>query len=149
MEPILLAYIGIGVMIALSGIGSAYGVTITANASIGALKKKPELFGSYMILSAIPGTNGLYGFLGYYLLSGHLVASISMLQASAIFSAGSMLGIVCLLAAIRQAHVCANGINGIGSGYNLFGRSMILAVFAELYPIVGIAALFMINRSLL
>jgi len=148
MEPVLLAYIGIGIMIALSGIGSAYGVTITANASIGALKKNPEPFGSYMILSAIPGTNGLYGFLGYYLLSKHLVVTITFFQAAAILSAGTMLGAVCLFSAIRQAQVCANGINGIGSGYDLFGRSMILAVFAELYPIVGIAAVFLIGGAI-
>ena len=28
MEPILLAYLGVALMVALSGIGSAYGVTI-------------------------------------------------------------------------------------------------------------------------
>lgn len=31
---LLLAYLGIGLMIALSGIGSAYGVTISGNAAI-------------------------------------------------------------------------------------------------------------------
>jgi len=41
MEPIILAYIGIGLMVGLSGVGSAFGVTITGNAAIGALKKIP------------------------------------------------------------------------------------------------------------
>lgn len=36
---LLIAYIGIAIMVGLSGIGSAYGVTIAGNASIGALKK--------------------------------------------------------------------------------------------------------------
>ena len=36
---LLIAYIGIAVMVGLSGIGSAYGVTIAGNAAIGALKK--------------------------------------------------------------------------------------------------------------
>lgn len=40
MEPILLAYLGVALMVALSGIGSAYGVTICGNAAVGALKKK-------------------------------------------------------------------------------------------------------------
>ena len=39
MEPILLAYLGVALMVALSGIGSAYGVTICGNAAVGALKK--------------------------------------------------------------------------------------------------------------
>ena len=36
---LLLAYIGVALMIELSGVGSAYGVTMTGNAAIGALKK--------------------------------------------------------------------------------------------------------------
>lgn len=148
MEPILLAYIGIGLMLALSGIGSAYGVTITANASIGALKKNPDKFGNYMILTALPGTQGLYGFLGYFLLSDFLVPEITAFQATAIFAIGVALGFICLFSAIRQGGVGANGIAGIGAGHDLFGRSMILAVFAELYPIVGVAALFLISGSL-
>ena len=35
---LFIAYIGIAVMVGLSGIGSAYGVTIAGNAAIGALK---------------------------------------------------------------------------------------------------------------
>lgn len=148
MEPIFFAYIGIGIMLALSGIGSAYGVTITANASVGALKKNPDKFGNYMILTALPGTQGLYGFLGYFLLAGHLVPEITMFQAAAIFAIGCAMGLICIFSAIRQGQVGANGIAGIGAGYDLFGRTMILAVFAELYPIVAIAALFLIGGSI-
>ena len=63
---LILAYIGIALMILLSGIGSAYGVSIGGNATIGALKKNNEAFGNYMILSALPGTQGLYGFGGFF-----------------------------------------------------------------------------------
>ena len=153
MEPILLAYIGVAFVVGLAGIGSVYGVTITANAAIGAMKKNPDQFGSYMILAALPGTQGLYGFLGYFLVSDFLVPeldpALTMFQATALFFACLTLGVVCLLSANRQGQVCANGIAGIGSGYDIFGRSMILAVFAELYPIVAVAALFLIERSLI
>ena len=60
MEPIILAYIGIGLMVGLAGVGSAFGVTITGNAAIGAIKKNADAFGNYMVLSALPGTQGLY-----------------------------------------------------------------------------------------
>ena len=49
MNEIILAYIGVGLMLGLSGIGSAYGVTIGGNATIGALKKNDEAFGNYMV----------------------------------------------------------------------------------------------------
>ncbi len=148
MQPIILAYIGVGLMVGLAGIGSAFGVTITGNASIGAMKKNPDAFGNYMVLSALPGTQGLYGFLGYFLLAKYLVVDITMFQAAAIFGAGLALGAVGLLSAIRQGQVCANGIAGIGAGYDVFGKTLILAVFPELYAIVALAATFMIGGTL-
>jgi V/A-type H+-transporting ATPase subunit K len=53
-----------------------------------------------------------------------------------------------LLSAIRQGQLCANGIAGIGSGYDVFGKTLILAVFPELYAIVSLAAVFMIGNAL-
>ncbi len=148
MEPIVIAYIGIAIMIALSGIGSTYGVTISGNAAIGAMRKKPEAFGSFLVLSALPGTQGLYGFGGYFIMSGVLTPDITLLQAIAVLGAGITLGLLGVFSAIRQGQVCANGINGIGQGYDVFGNTLILAVFPELYAILGFAATFMINAAI-
>ncbi len=148
MEPIILAYIGVGLMIGLAGIGSAFGVSMGGNASIGALKKNEEAFGNYLVLSALPGTQGLYGFMGYFILQGFLVEGITWAQAAAIFGAGLALGFVGLISAIKQGQVCANGIAAIGSGYNVFGNTLILAVFPELYAIVAFAATFLISAAI-
>ena len=51
-------------------------------------------------------------------------------------------------ASFRQGQVCANGIIGIGSGYDVFGKTLILAVFPELYAIVAVAATFMISTMI-
>ncbi|SMO54150.1 V/A-type H+-transporting ATPase subunit K [Saccharicrinis carchari] len=149
MSAIVLAYIGIGIMIALTGIGSAYGVSIGGNAAIGAMKKNADAFGNYLVLSALPGTQGLYGFGAFFIFSttGILTTDITWLQASAVFGAGLALGLVGLFSAIRQGQVCANGIAGIGSGHDVFGNTLILAVFPELYAILGFAAAFMISAS--
>ena len=148
MEPIILAYIGVGLMIGLAGIGSAFGVSMGGNASVGALKKNEEAFGSYLVLSALPGTQGLYGFMGYFILQDVLIPEISWLQAGAVFGAGLALGFVALLSAIRQGQVCANGIAAIGSGYDVFGNTLILAVFPELYAIIAFAATFLISGAI-
>jgi V/A-type H+-transporting ATPase subunit K len=148
MEPIILAYIGVGLMIGLAGIGSAFGVSIGGNASLGALKKNPDAFGNFLVLSALPGTQGLYGFMGYFILQGFLTPEITLAQAAAIFGAGLALGFVALLSAIKQGQVCANGIASIGAGHDVFGNTLILAVFPELYAIIAFAATFLISASL-
>ncbi len=147
---IILAYIGLGLMVGLAGVGSAVGVSIGGNATIGALKKNEDAFGSYMLLSALPGTQGLYGFAGFFIINsaGVISPDLTMLQGMAIFAAGFALGLVCLISAFRQGQICANGIAGIGAGYDVFGKTMVLAVFPELYAIVAFAATFIINAGL-
>ncbi|MDD4515990.1 ATPase [Massilibacteroides sp.] len=148
MEPIFLAYIGIAAATTLSFIGSSYGVTVCGNAVVGAMKKNPGALGTYIALSALPSSNGLYGFVAYFLLQQYLVDSIPYLSAVAILCAGIILGVSSFYAAIRQAEVCANGIVGIGSGYNVFGATMVMAVFPELYSILALLVTILIGGSL-
>jgi len=147
---IILAYIGLALMVGLAGTGSAIGVVIGGNATVGALKKKDDAFGSYMLLSALPGTQGLYGFAGFFIInsSGILTPDISMMNGIAIFACGFLLGLVGLISAIKQGQVCANGIAGIAQGYDVFGKTMVLAVFPELYAIVAFATTFLISSGL-
>jgi V/A-type H+/Na+-transporting ATPase subunit K len=152
---VILAYIGLALMIALAGIGSAIGVSLGGNATIGALKKNDEAFGSYMLLSALPGTQGLYGFAGFFVVNAtltnpefNLIANLELWQGAAVLAAGIALGLVGLLSGMRQGQVCANGIAGIGAGYDVFGKTMVLAVFPELYAIVAFAGTFIINGTL-
>ncbi|MDX9694272.1 MAG: V-type ATP synthase subunit K [Bacteroidales bacterium] len=148
---VFLAYAGIVLMIGLSGIGSAMGVVMGGNASIGALKKDPDKFGNFMILSALPGTQGLYGFGGYFVIDklyGLLTPTMSMFTGVAILAMGLFLGFVSLVSAKQQASIVANGIVEIGNGNDVFGNTLILAVFPELYAIIAFAATFLISTGL-
>lgn len=147
---IILAYLGLGLMLGLSGIGSAIGVSIGGRATLGALKKNEDAFGSFMLLSALPGTQGLYGFAGFFIVNGKLgeIAELSVQQGGIVFAAGLALGLVGLISGMKQGEVSAQGIEGIGSGYDVFGKTMVLAVFPELYAIVAFAATFLLAGSL-
>ena len=147
---LLLAYMGIAIMLILSGVGSAYGVTIAGNAAVGALKKNDGAFGSFLVLTAMPGTQGLYGFAGYFMFQnifGVLTPDISMIQAAAVLAGGLALGFIGLFSSIRQGQVCANGIAAIGQGHNVFTNTLILAVFPELYAIVALAGVYLIGGA--
>jgi len=140
---LVLAYVGVALMVGLAGIGSAVGTSICGQASVGAMKKNNGAFGSYMILSALPGSQGLYGFVCFFMVQEFLTAP-SMLQGVAVFGAGLLAGMVNLGAAIYQGRVCANGIAAVGNGHDVMGKTLILAAFPELYAILTVAATFLI-----
>lgn len=137
----ILGYLGLGLMLGLSGIGSAVGTTIAGNAAEGAMKKNPEKFSGYMILSAMPATQGLYGFLAFiiWLTSKDVTANGPLF-----FGVGLGVGLVCLLSGIRQGQVCANGITGIGQGHDVQTKTMILGAYPELYAILALVATFLV-----
>jgi V/A-type H+-transporting ATPase subunit K len=144
--PLIFAYVGMAVMLALACVGSAIGVSMGGNSAIAAMKKNPDIFGKSMILCALPSTQGLYGFAGFFLMLSRLKAMDGMVnlnQGLALFAAGLALGIVGLYSGIKQASVVANGINEMSNGNDVFSNTMILAVFPELYAILAFAASFL------
>lgn len=140
----MLFYLGVALMVGLTGVGSCIGVSICGNAVVGAMKKNPDALGQYIGLSAMPSSQGLYGFVGFFLFTKvafpKWIASgaLTAFNAWALFGTGLALGLVGLFSSIKQAQVCANGIQAIGSGKNVFGATMIMAVFPELYAILAL-----------
>ena len=130
----ILGYLGLGLMLGLAGVGSSIGTTE------GALKKNPEKSSSYMILSAMPATQGLYGFVAFLMWLGKDFAA----DGAMLFGVGISVGLVCLMSAIRQGQVCANGIVGVSQGHNVMVNTLIYAALPEFYAILALVAALMI-----
>lgn len=81
-------------------------------------------------------------------MSGLLSGTVDWTVASAIFGAGIAMGLAGLFSGIRQGEVCASGIAAIGSGHKVFANTMILGVFPELYAILGLLVVILINGAL-
>ena len=136
----ILGYLGWGLMLGLSGIGSAFGTTIAGNAAEGALKKNKEKSSSYMILSALPATQGLYGFVAFLMWMSKDFAADGL----KLFAIGLVVGVVFLISAIRQGQVCANGIAGIAGGHDVQTNTMIYAALPEFYAILALVGALMV-----
>ena len=148
----MLSFLGIVLMVGLTGIGSSIGVTICGNADIGSMKKNPDSLGQYIGLAALPSSQGLYGFVGFFMAKAALdkliaAGPVSTYAAWAILAAGIILGVVGAYSSIRQAQVCANGIQAIGNGENVFSATMVMAVFPELYSILALLVTILIVGS--
>ena len=136
---ILLGYLGVGLMLALAGIGSCYGTTIAGNAAEGALKKDASKSAGYMILSAMPASQGLYGFVAF-MTFGEVTAENALMK----FAMGISVGLVLLLSAIRQGQLCANGIQGMAQGHDVQTNTMIYGALPEFYAILALVATFLV-----
>ena len=135
----LLGYLGLAIMLGLSFIGSALGTTIAGNAAEGALKKNPDGSTNYMVLSAMPASQGLYGFVAFFVWVGKDFAADGL----SLFAIGLAAGVTFLISAIRQGQVCANGIVGISQGHDVFTKTLIYGALPELYAILAFVASFM------
>ena len=138
----ILGYLGLGLMLGLAGIGSSFGTTIAANAAEGALKKNPEKSSTYMILSALPATQGLYGFVGFLLWLVVFKPDFAVMGPK-LFGVGLAVGLVCLFSAIRQGQVCANGIVGESQGHSFMTNILIYAALPEFYAILALVGAIM------
>ena len=142
MLNLILGYLGIGLVLSLAGIGSAYGKTIAGNAAEGALKIKPEASGSYLVLSALPATQGIYGFVAFFMMLFKLKEDPA--SGLILFGVGLSVGLVCMLSAIRQGQVCANGIVGISQGHKVMTNTLIYGALPEFYAILGLVGAIMV-----
>ena len=140
MLELILGYLGFGLMLALAGIGSSIGTTIAGNAAEGALKKNPDKSSQYMVLSAMPATQGLYGFVAFLMW----ISKDFAVDGFKLFAVGLGVGVVCLFSAIRQGKLCANGIIGISQGHDVMTNTMIYAALPEFYAILALVAALMI-----
>ncbi len=135
----LLGYLGLGLMLGLAGIGSSYGTTIAGQAAEGALKKDPSKSSGYMVLCALPATQGLYGFIAFMMMAGR-VATDGLL----LFGIGVGVGLACLISGIRQGKICAAGIQGMAQGHDVQTNTMIYAALPEFYAILALVATFLV-----
>ncbi len=142
MEQIL-GYLGLGLVLALAGIGSSIGTTIAGNAAEGALKRKPESSGSYLLLSALPSTQGIYGFVAFFIMLGKFTREVDPISGMLCFGIGVSVGVACMISGIRQGQVCANGIVGVSQGHNVVTNTLIYAALPEFYAILGLVGAIM------
>ena len=101
---------------ALAGIGSALGVGVAGEAAAGVVSEDPNKFGQVLLMQALPGTQGIYGFVVAFLIvlkigmiGGGLI-DLTFAQGAYLFMAGLPIGIVGIISGIYQGKAAAAGL---------------------------------------
>ena len=141
-----LALLGAALAAALACVGSAKGTGIAGEAGAGLVAEDPGKSGKALILQVIPGTQGLYGFVIFFVafskVSG-VIGALTVQQGLQILSACLRIGIGGLLSAIAQGKVAAASINILAKKPDDWTKGMIMCVIVEFYAILCLLASFL------
>lgn len=129
----------------LAACGSAWGIAVASEAAGGVLTEDPDKFGRLLIMVALPGTQGFYGFLGAFyimmkinLLGGGVPVSLS--SGLQLFFAGLPIGLAGLVSGYFQGVASAAGIHLIAKRPEETGKAIILPAMVETYAVLGLLA---------
>jgi V/A-type H+-transporting ATPase subunit K len=151
---IILSILGAVFSATLAGLGSALGVRIVGEMASGLISEDPEKFGKVLLLQALPGTQGIYGFLGAIMalqkigLLGGGIKVVSPEVGLQIMLACLPVGIIGLISAIAQGRVAASGVNIVAKKPEESGKPVILAAMVETYAVLGLLATILILNGI-
>ena len=131
-----LALLGAAIAAALACVGSAKGTGITGEAGAGLVSEDPSKSGKVMILQVIPGTQGLYGFVIFFLAYLKVSGSIATLAIGG------------LLSAIAQGKVAAASVNILAKKPDDWSKGMIMCIVVEFYAILCLLASFLMLNAI-
>ena len=138
-----IALFGAALAAVLACCGSAKGVGIVGEAASGMLAEDPSKFGSALLLQALPGTQGIYGFVAAFMifvkcgvLSGG--SQLTVTQGAFLFACALPIGIVGLISGIAQGRVAASGIQLISRRPGSVGQAITSAALVETYAIFAL-----------
>ncbi|HZJ91221.1 MAG: V-type ATP synthase subunit K [Clostridiaceae bacterium] len=127
------------------GVGSAKGVGGAGEAAAGVLAEDPSKFGRVLILQALPGTQGIYGLLSWFMImsqSGLMGGNMNISWQSGLgyLVAALPITIVGWLSAVYQGKVSEAGIALVAKRPEESGKAIVLAVMVETYAILALLA---------
>lgn len=150
MSGLLIAIIGAALAAVLAGLGSAISVQMAGKAAAGVVSEKPDLFGKLLILQALPGTQGIYGFIVAVLvfiqlgLLGGGATEISTQLGWQYFGACMPIAIVGFLSAIFQARVAVSAIHMTAKQPESSAKGITMCALVETYAILALLASILI-----
>jgi V/A-type H+/Na+-transporting ATPase subunit K len=145
LPHLALPVLGAALAVGLSGFGSATGISIAGQVADGVLAEDPDIFGRVLIFVAMPGTQGIYGFLGAFLIllkagiiGGAPIETMTLTQGWMFCFAGLPVGLGGWISGIYQGKVCATGISLAVKRPEAMMKGVIYGAMVETYAILGL-----------
>ena len=149
MNGVLFAILAATIATVLAGIGSAKGVGGAAQTAMGVLSEDSSMFGKMLVLTLLPGTQGLYGFIVGFIIMircGILGGTEpTLLQGLSYVAASLAIGIGGLISGIAQGKAAVSGISMCAKDGSNFSKAMVSVTLVEIYALLAfIVSLLMV-----
>lgn len=150
-----LAFLGGALAVGFSCAGSGRGTGVAGEAAAGLLAEEPESFGKCLVLQVLPGTQGLYGLVVWFiamiqigLIGGSGLVELSLAQGLSVFGACMPMAIGGYITAIAQGKVAASSVNLMAKNPSQFSKGIIMCGIVEFYAILSLlASILMLLQS--
>ena len=153
MTGLSIGITGLALTVLLCGIGSGLGLKATGKAAAGVLAEDPSKFSKVIVLSLLPATQGIYGFLIAILGASNLPAATGA-DPALLLSQGWNVFWACLpmmiggaVSAYLQGRTAASTIIAVGKKSEIASKSIIFPAMIEFYALLGLVASIMMFRN--
>lgn len=151
---IALAVLGAALAVGFAGAGSALGMGAAGQAASGVVSEDPDKFGKALLLEALPGTQGIYGFLAAIMilqkvgLLGGGAVEIATGTGWQILFAALPIAITGLTSGMLQGKVSAAGMGVVAKKPGESGKAIILSAMVETYAVLGLLITILLVTSI-
>lgn len=145
-----IAFLGIGLAIFLAGIGSSIGVGIAGEAAAGIVAEDPDKFGRLLLLQALPGTQGVYGFIAGFLALQQVQAIGAMMtvaQGRAFLFACVPVAMGCLTSGVYQGRCSVAAMQIVAKKPEESGKALILPALVEFYAVLSLLGTILLLQA--
>lgn len=147
------ALLGAGLAAILGGIGSAIGIAIASATVSGIVSEESDKFGKLLPLAAMPGTQGIYGFIAavlvlifFNILGGDL--TLSGVLGFKVFLACMPVAWLCCISAIYQGLTGASAAGIVARRGEDSGKALIFPALVETYAVLSLIVTILMLISL-
>ncbi len=161
MTGLTIGIMGLALCALLCGVGSGLGLRATGNASAGVLAEDPSKFSKIIVLSLLPATQGIYGFVIAILGASYLptVANLSAAgvtaSAAQVLSQGWSVFWACVpmmiggaVSAYLQGRTAASTIVAVGKKGEIASKALIFPAMIEFYALLGLVVSIMMFNNI-
>ena len=157
MTGLTIGIIGLALTVLLCGVGSGLGLRFTGKAAAGVLAEDSSKFSKVIILSLLPATQGIYGFLIAILGANALPTTANLGDQTVTWAQVNAQGwyvfFACIpmmlggtVSAILQGRSAATTIIAVGKRSEIASKSIIFPAMIEFYTLLGmVVSIMMFN----